>query len=80
MHNGMVHPIMEKVWKGNRGIITPTKKFFSKTALTRGIKTKEEKVLIVSGGITKLSKSSTNFLYHFNDNYPMNIEMININE
>ena len=79
MHNGMVHPIMEKIWKGKKGIITTTKKLYTKANLTRRIKNKDEKVLIISGGITKLSQASTKFLYHFNDIYPMHIEIININ-
>ncbi len=77
MHNGMVHPILEKVWKGNRGIITPGKKLFSKR-VTRGILKKNDKTLIISGGITKLSYSAPNLFHCFNNFFPMNIEIVNI--
>lgn len=80
MHNGMVHPIVEKVWKGNNGIITPTKKLYPKAKTTRGIVKKNDKILIISGGITKLSYSSPKIFHLFNDLFPMNIEMININD
>lgn len=79
MHNGMVHPLMEKIWKGNSGIITPTKKLYPKAKLTRG-RVSNKKELIISGGITKLSYSSPNIFHPFNDLYPMNIEIININK
>lgn len=79
MHNGMVHPIMEIVWKGNKGIITPTKELFPNANYTRGRIEKNDKVLIISGGITKLSHSSARLISPFNFIYPMNIEIININ-
>lgn len=79
MHNGMVHPLIEKVWKGNKGIITPTKELYPKASLTRGIVKKDQRVLIISGGITKLSYSSPRLFNLLNDLYPMNIEIININ-
>lgn len=79
MHNGMVHPIMEIIWKGNRGVITPTKELFPKAKLTRGRVKIGEKVLIISGGITKLSHSSARLISPLNCLYPSNIEIININ-
>lgn len=79
MHNGMVHPIMELLWKGNKGIITPTKELFSKAKVTRGRVNLNDKVLIISGGITKLSHSSAYVISPLNFLYPMNIEIININ-
>lgn len=79
MHNGMVHPIMEKIWKGNNGIITPNKKLYPKAKNTRGIIKKEEKTLIISGGISKLSFSSPKILHFFDEFYPMNMEIIDIN-
>jgi len=78
MHNGVVHPIMELFWKGNSGIITPTKKLYPKIA--RGIVKKHDKTLIISGGITKLSYSAPSIFHPFNDLYPMNIEVIDINK
>ena len=79
MHNGMVHPIMELIWKGNKGIITPTKELFPKAKVTRGIIKLNDKNLIISGGITKLSNSSAYIISPLNCLYPMNIEIININ-
>lgn len=79
MHNGMVHPIMELLWKGNKGIITPTKELFPKAKITRGRVNLNDKVLIISGGITKLSHSSAYVISPLNFLYPMNIEIININ-
>ena len=78
MHNGMVPPILEKIWKGNSGIITPSKKLYPKAKTTRGIIKKQNKVLIISGGITKLSFSSPEILHPFNEFYPMNMEIIDI--
>ena len=77
MHNGMVHPIMEIFWKGNNGIITPGRRFFSKI-LSRGMIKKDDITLIISGGITKLSYSAPNLLHHLNCLYPMNMEIINV--
>ena len=79
MHNGMVPPIIEKIWKGNCGIITPNKKLYPKAKVARGIIKKENKTLIISGGITKLSYSAPTIFHPFNDFFPMNIELININ-
>lgn len=79
MHNGMVHPIMELIWKGNKGIITPTKELFPKAKVTRGRINLNDKNLIISGGITKLSNSSAYIISPLNCLYPMNIEIININ-
>ena len=79
MHNGMVHPIMELIWKGNKGIITPTKELFPKAKVTRGRIKLNDKNLIISGGITKLSNSSAYIISPLNCLYPMNIEIININ-
>lgn len=80
MHNGMVHPLMECIWKSNNGIISPTKKFFPKAKLSRGRVNKENKDLIISGGITKLSYSAPVFFHPFDSLYPMNMEIININK
>lgn len=79
MHNGMVHPLMEIIWKGNSGIITPTKKLYPKAKLTRG-RVSKKRELIISGGITKLAYSAPNFFHPFNNFYPMNMEIININK
>ena len=68
---------MEIFWKGNNGIITPGRRFFSKI-LSRGMIKKDDITLIISGGITKLSYSAPNLLHHLNCLYPMNMEIINV--
>lgn len=79
MHNGMVHPLMEIIWKGNRGIITPNKELYPKAKITRGIKRKNDKILIISGGVTKISSSAPNVFHIIGNLYPSNIEIINLN-
>jgi len=77
MHNGMVPPLLDKLWKSNRGLITPGKKIFTKDK-TRGLVKLPTQSVIISGGITKLSAASTSFLRHFSFLYPSQIEIINI--
>lgn len=62
-HNGMIPKLLERVTK-NRGIISPAKKWFPKNVRGRlQLKTKD---IIISGGITKLSKrSGLNFFDRF---------------
>lgn len=74
MHNGMVMPFIDKIFKGNFGIIDPNKKWFPKIARGRVVLEKN-KYLIISGGITKLSWCSGIFHYG-NFIYPMHIENI----
>ena len=80
MHNGVVPPILDKLVKNNRGIISPDKSLFPSNA--RGVKTIESDLgntnLIITGGITKLSTVSK--LGVFNNIFPMSIEDIKINK
>ena len=78
MHNGLVPSFLDKIWKGNRGIVTPNKKFFPNAKMTRGIVKKDDKTLIISGGITKFSYSAPHFFQKFDIFFPMNIEIIDI--
>ena len=77
MHNGLMLPFMEKVFKSNSGIISPDKKFFPKVSRNQVI-INNNKFLLISGGITKLSKSA-GLLNKFSILYPMEITNININ-
>ena len=56
MHNGLVPNLVDKLWKSNRGFISPLKTFFPN--YSRGIQTKKINntsiSLIVSGGVTKI--------------------------
>ena len=73
MHNGMMPYYLDKIIKGNRGLISPDNRLFAYN--TRGVKDINNTHLIISGGITKLSKTSGIFRY-FNFVYPMSIDNI----
>ena len=75
MHNGMVLPIIDELFKGNRGIIAPNKKLFPKYA--RGVITNDN-VLIISSGITKLSNMANILLRWTNVLFPIGINIIKI--
>ena len=76
MHNGLIPRILDKIIKNNYGLISPDKRFFAKN--TRGkIKTKYY-TIIITGGITKLSPSSTKILSKLNGLYPISINKITV--
>ena len=76
MHNGLIPRILDKIIKNNYGLISPDKRLFAKN--TRGkIKTKYY-TIIITGGITKLSPSSTKILSKLNGLYPISINKITI--
>lgn len=78
MHNGMYLPIMEKLDHSNRGLISPYKRLFPKIARGKVHKDYENYSVdfIISGGITKLSQTSSKFLYPFGFLYPPHVEFI----
>ena len=78
MHNGLILPVLDNFLKGNKGFIDPTKRFFPKIS-RNSILVGKNKYLIISGGVTKLSKASRIFHYG-NILYPMEITDININK
>ncbi|MGM9834270.1 MAG: metallophosphoesterase [Bacilli bacterium] len=78
MHNGVVPPIIDAIFKGNKGIFSPDGTWFFKTKFTRGIYNLENKTLIISGGITKIHDCSPNILVPFNELFPMSIDIINL--
>jgi len=65
-HDGVVPEFLKLFFRGNRGIISPLKKFFPKIARGKIVKcvNNKELVIIISGGVTKIS--------------PMNIKLFNI--
>lgn len=65
-HDGVVPEFLKFLFKGNRGIISPLKKFFPRIAKGKIVKNinDRELVIIICGGVTKLS--------------PMNIKLFNI--
>lgn len=76
MHNGLIPRILDKIIKNNYGLISPDKRLFAKN--TRGkIKTKYY-TIIITGGITKLSPSSTKILSKLNELYPISINKITV--
>lgn len=77
-HNGMVPDIMSKLFKTNQGIIAPNKKLFPSIArgkIERYIGNKKI-TIIITGGITKLSKKSGKILNKLNFVYNMSINKI----
>ena len=67
---------IDKIFNGNRGIIDPEKKLFPKYA-RNSVDIGNNKHLVISGGITKLSKTSG--IFRFGDIlYPMEIDQVNI--
>ena len=79
MHGGILPLKLNKLIRGNRGLISPNKKLFPKYA--RGIiksnVNNKTQYLIISGGITKLQEC-TGFFSKFNFLFPMEIENIDI--
>lgn len=75
MHNGCVPPIIDEIFKNNRGIIAPNKKLFPKNA--RGISIVGN-YAIVSSGITKLSRSAPKIIRMFNFIFPISIHILEI--
>lgn len=75
MHNGLVLPILDEIFKNNRGIIAPNKGLFPK--ISRGIKI-DKNILIISSGITKLSNMTNILLRWINIFFPIGINIIEI--
>ena len=75
MHNGGIPPIFDDIFKGNRGIIAPKNSFFPKNA--RGVK-RENNVVVISSGVTKLSNSAPIPFRWLNILFPIGINIIEI--
>ena len=77
-HNGMVPDILEFLFKGNIGIISPYKNFFpavAKGKIERNIDNKKI-IIIINGAYTKLSKKSGKILSKLNFVYNKSINKI----
>lgn len=74
MHNGLVFNFLDG--KGSRGFIGPFSRIFPKYA--KGLSTKNNTNLIITGGIIKFSLHAPKILYKINNIYPMNIDYIDI--
>ena len=75
MHNGCIPPIINEIIKGNKGLISPTKKLFPKNSRNT-IKTIEDK-LLVNGPITTFHQK-TKLLQIFNVFYPINMSILEL--
>ena len=77
-HNGMVPDILEFMFKGNTGIISPNKNFFPEIAkgkIERDINNKKI-TIIINGAYTKLSKKSGKILSKLNFLYNKSINKV----
>lgn len=74
-HEGLIPKYLCDFVSGNTGLISPSKKLFPKNA--RGTIKFDDNYLIISGGITKLPKS-TGLLRGFNWLYPVSIDSITL--
>lgn len=68
MHYGCVPPILNEIWKSDRGIISPTKKLFN--CNSRNVLISKKDKIIVNGAVTTFSKGS-GILQIFNVFYPI---------
>lgn len=78
MHNGLVFKWLDKLFKNNYGLVSPSKGLFPDMA--RGYKKVGDSNIIISGGVTKLSNSSGKVLRVLNRIYPISINYIEIME
>lgn len=75
MHDGLIFPFLKHI-KGNSGLVGPYRTFFPK--YSRGIVKKEMTSLIITGGVRKISNSSSVILRPLNIIYPSEITYIKI--
>ena len=77
-HNGMVPRFLEKIFPKNRGIIAPNKRIYP--SIARGVIEKtlgtHKITLIISGGVTKLSKHTGKILNRLKFVYDISINKI----
>ena len=72
MHNGVVPPLLNEIWRGRKGIITPSKHVFANHNTRSGL---YENQLIVLGAVTTIQKGAKplGFLNHA---FPVNYATI----
>lgn len=78
MHNGCVLPIIDELWKSDRGLVSASKKIFPHNCRGRIIKNYEDKTIniIISGALTTFSKHSPRILHPFDKLFPYHINQI----
>ena len=68
MHNGVVPPLLNEVWRGHRGIITPSKHLFRNQNTRSGLYKNQ---LIVLGAVTTIQKGAKPLSF-LNGAFPVN--------
>lgn len=78
MHNGCVFPIIDELWKSDRGFINPSKKIFPNNCRGRIIKNYNNKTIniIISGALTTFSKHSPRLFHPLDNIFPYYINQI----
>ena len=72
MHNGVVPPFLNEIWRGHRGIMSPTKRFFQDDIARTGL---YDDQLIVLGAVSTIQKGAGR-LAALNRAFPINIATI----
>ena len=72
MHNGVVPPLLNEVWRGHSGILTPSKHLFTNHNTRTGL---YDNQLIVLGAVTTIQKGA-GALHVFNRAFPTNYATI----
>jgi len=72
MHNGVVPPLLDEVWRGHRGILTPSKHLFKDHNTRSGLYGSQ---LIVLGAVTTVQKGSGKLRF-LNSAFPVNYATI----
>lgn len=75
MHNGVIIPGIDELFNNNRGLIAPNKRILPK--VSRGI-VKDKNTLVISSGITKISRANNILIRWLNIFFPMGINYITI--
>ena len=82
MHNALTPNFIDKIWKSNRGLVSPHKYLFPNNA--RGIKTKiidGKKInLVITGGVTKVHEVAPKPLHFLDKLYNPEVVYINIDK
>lgn len=78
MHNGCVFPILDDLWKSNRGIINANKNLFPNNCRGKILKKYKNKNInvIISGGLTTFSSQAIKILHPFDNMFVHHINQI----
>ena len=80
MHNGLTPNFIDKLWKSNKGLVSPHRHFFPDNA--RGIKRKyinnHDIYLVISGGVTKVHEVAPKMLHFLNKFYNPEVAYIDL--